>query len=453
MKSTSFSLTAYFSQTSYGDARQARIFIIFGICMAFMLGAHLPAGAAIFTVTTTADSGAGSLRQAVLDANVDAVEDLIAFQIPEGECSAAGVCAITLDSTIEIDEAVVIDGTTQPRFGTAPANTCATDTTASYLRIELRGNYNERMLQVISTGPVTIRGLAMGGGWGVALGGGGDYRVECNHFGITGPGDAALLTDSWGVVIENSANGVVVGTNGDGINDVGERNVFGNNDYGVYINGNSKNWIAGNYFGFGSDGVTSFANSADIYMRQGSRNNLVGTNEDGISDDLERNILGNSDIGVTISPSPTFFLRNLVVGNWIGLNAIGNPAPMGKGVNIYSTDTSQTLRGNRIEGNTTGIEIDDTAFLTNTSMCNAITGNSTGVQHYGEAALRLENNWWGSADGPSGIGPGLGDSIILGGSGSADFFPWLTSADSPCPYIFDGDFEFGDLDRWSFVSP
>lgn len=421
--------------------------------MAFMLGAHLPANAATFTVTTTADSGAGSLRQAVLDANVDAVEDLIAFQIPEGECSAAGVCTITLGSTIEIDEAVVIDGTTQPRFGTAPENTCATDTTASYLRIELLGNAGERMLNVVSTGPVTIRGLAMGGGWGVALRGGGDYRVECNHFGITGPGDAALLTGGWGIEIAASAYGVIVGTNGDGINDVGERNVFGNNAYGIYINTNSNNWIAGNYFGFGSDGVTSFANINDIYMRQSSGNNLVGTNEDGISDNLETNILGNSNIGVTISPSPTFFLRNLVVGNWIGLNAIGNPAPLGKGINIYDTDTSQTLRGNRIEGNTTGIEIDDTASLTNTSMCNAITDNAVGVQHYGEATLNLENNWWGSADGPSGIGPGIGDSIILGGSGSADFFPWLTSPGSPCPYIFDGDFEFGDADQWSLVSP
>src|SRR5687767_147979 len=37
---------------------------------------------AAFTVPTTADSGAGSLRQAILNANLDAVFDTIVFNIP-----------------------------------------------------------------------------------------------------------------------------------------------------------------------------------------------------------------------------------------------------------------------------------------------------------------------------------------------------------------------------------
>ena len=42
----------------------------------------LAATAATYTVTTTADSGAGSLRQAILDANANAGADTIAFDIP-----------------------------------------------------------------------------------------------------------------------------------------------------------------------------------------------------------------------------------------------------------------------------------------------------------------------------------------------------------------------------------
>jgi hypothetical protein len=51
--------------------------------LATLLGAlalaHLPAQAATFTVSTTADSGAGSLRQAITDANAAAGADTIVF--------------------------------------------------------------------------------------------------------------------------------------------------------------------------------------------------------------------------------------------------------------------------------------------------------------------------------------------------------------------------------------
>ena len=45
---------------------------------------HAPA---VFTVTNTNDSGAGSLRQAILDANATAGADEIRFNIPAPACS------------------------------------------------------------------------------------------------------------------------------------------------------------------------------------------------------------------------------------------------------------------------------------------------------------------------------------------------------------------------------
>jgi len=56
----------------------------------FVLGAAivllgvLPAGAMTFPVTTTADSGPGSLRQAILNANANPGPDQITFAIPGG---------------------------------------------------------------------------------------------------------------------------------------------------------------------------------------------------------------------------------------------------------------------------------------------------------------------------------------------------------------------------------
>ena len=50
--------------------------------VAFALLTSVPVAAATFTVTNTNDSGAGSLRQAILDANASAGADLIDFNIP-----------------------------------------------------------------------------------------------------------------------------------------------------------------------------------------------------------------------------------------------------------------------------------------------------------------------------------------------------------------------------------
>src|SRR4051812_27132403 len=64
----------------------------------------------VFTVTTTADGGPGSLRQAVLDANAASGADEIHFDI-----AGRGMHVIAPLSTLpEVRESVTIEGTTQP---------------------------------------------------------------------------------------------------------------------------------------------------------------------------------------------------------------------------------------------------------------------------------------------------------------------------------------------------
>src|SRR5690242_6560064 len=88
--------------------------------------------AATFTVTNTNDSGAGSLRQAILDANATAGADTIVFDIP-----GPGVHTITPATPFDqITEAVTIDGYSQP--GSA-VNTDPIGTNAVLL-IELDGS-------------------------------------------------------------------------------------------------------------------------------------------------------------------------------------------------------------------------------------------------------------------------------------------------------------------------
>ena len=73
-------------------------------------GVALAANAATFTVINTNDSGAGSFRQAIIDANAAAGADDIAFNIP-----GAGVHTIVPTSSLPaITGQVTINGCTQP---------------------------------------------------------------------------------------------------------------------------------------------------------------------------------------------------------------------------------------------------------------------------------------------------------------------------------------------------
>jgi hypothetical protein len=78
------------------------------LLLILLLGCQLTARAATtFVVTNTNDSGPGSLRQAILDANANAGSDLITFNI------GSGLKTVTLASKLpEISDPVVIDGTT-----------------------------------------------------------------------------------------------------------------------------------------------------------------------------------------------------------------------------------------------------------------------------------------------------------------------------------------------------
>ena len=71
--------------------------------------------AAVFSVTTTADAGPGSLRQAILDANGAPGPDEIVFSIGTGVASIAPTGALP-----PLTDPVTIDGTTQPGFAGTP---------------------------------------------------------------------------------------------------------------------------------------------------------------------------------------------------------------------------------------------------------------------------------------------------------------------------------------------
>ena len=80
------------------------------------LAAALAAPAATFTVTNTQNTGAGSLRQAMQDANTTPGADVINFNIAPG-----GLQTINITGDLPtVVEAVTLDATTQPGYAGTP---------------------------------------------------------------------------------------------------------------------------------------------------------------------------------------------------------------------------------------------------------------------------------------------------------------------------------------------
>ena len=163
-------------------------------------------------VTTTDDSGGGSLRQAVLQVNPDtdnSAADTIEFAIP-----GDGVHTIQpLTELPAITHPVFINGYSQP--GSQPNSLPVGDNAA--LAIELDGSLQvggQRGLTIAAGGSV-VRGLAINrfAGYGIHLIGDGGAVVEGNFIG-TDPTGEMPEGNGLGVNVESSGNGI--GTDGDG---------------------------------------------------------------------------------------------------------------------------------------------------------------------------------------------------------------------------------------------
>jgi hypothetical protein len=140
-----------------------------------------------FRVTTTTDSGPGSLRQAILDSNVaTAGTNTIAFALP-----GPGVQTIDLAAPLPpITTSVLIDGTSQPGYTGTPL-----------IALGARSPGSPGSL-TISSGDVTIRGLA--GIDGVAI----DPTTGENLIAVVatqGPATQLSLRDSQSTVLVQSA--------------------------------------------------------------------------------------------------------------------------------------------------------------------------------------------------------------------------------------------------------
>ncbi|MBI3949375.1 MAG: HYR domain-containing protein [Acidobacteria bacterium] len=359
-------------------------------------------------VTNTNDSGFGSLRQKILDANANPGVDTICFNIP-----GAGPHTINLISALPtITNPVVIDGTTQPGFAGTPL-------------IELNGasaGSSTDGLVIITAGNSTVRGLVInrfvgdiyGGGHGILLSTNGGNVIEGNFLGTNVTGTAQLANRVSGVFI-NGPNNTIGGTASN------SRNVISGNGNGVFISLGSAtgNVVQGNFIGTDVTGTADLGNpNRGVFIDRAS-NNIIGGTTPGA-----RNIIsGNGGDGVFIDGGAGDLggWGNLVQGNFIGTDVTGT-ADLGNfnGVSIQGFAPNNTI-GGTVAGARNVISGNDqlgVAIVTAGATGNLVQGNFIGTDVTGTAAVGNSSNGvhiGASSNTIGGTESGAGNTIAFNG--------------------------------------
>lgn len=395
---------------------------LLGVLSALVVSTGGAAFADTYTVTNTADSGAGSLRQAILDANAhpnSGGPDVISFAIPGG-----GVKTISPTSGLPvITDPVMIDGYTQP--GSSP-NTNATGGLNTVLTIELDGtNAGNVNGLTIAAGGCTVRGLAVNAfaRQGIELQGAGNV-VAGSFVGTNVTGTAKQQNGLSGIFV-GSANNVIGGTTPAARN-LSSGNIF----HDVEINGAAANGnqVQGNLLGTNAAGTSSLTGTTSfgVFITAGAKENVIG----GATPAARNLISGNVLTGVLIRDSSD----NRIEGNYIGTDINGTAAlgNTGSGVGIENSTGNivggtQAGVGNLISGNLSrGVNI----FSGSTG--NLVQGNYIGTDVTGTVAIanagpgvRLldagQNTIGGTDAGQGNVISGNGqDGIRVQGATSAD---------------------------------
>lgn len=376
-----------------------------------------------FTVTNTGDSGAGSLRQAMLDADSSLNPATISFNI-------AGACprVIGLSSALpHVTSPIIIDGYTQPG---AAVNTDpdASNATLCVLLKPASGTLGSA-IQVPASGAASaslvLRGLGFGGfGQAVVLLGGSDHVIAGNQFGgsvggVVLPG-AGLQPISIGV---NAGGRLIVGGQ-----NIADRNVIGGGGfYGINVQSTVASTpdqcrIVNNLIGVAANGITPVPNFTGIGLAGGSC--TVASNR----------IVGNSHDAILINGGN----GNLVQGNVLGVDVNGSGI-FNSGAGVHITSGDGNVIGTSASSGITGLLFSNTIRF----MVDGGVLASGGIGNSIRSNLIYDNGATGNgmdidlgAIGPTANDPGDAD----GGPNQLQNFPLITGvafASPPAPAAID----------------
>lgn len=330
-----------------------------------------------FIVTNTADSGPGSLRQAILDSNQGPPSfNTIAFAIP-----GSGIHQIMpVTSLPVIESAATIDGTTQPGYRDKPLIRLLGPGTASFPGL----TFNALRFD----GPAGVQGLTVRGfSTGILLEG------ESNNYPMTVEADHFF------------GNGIGLEVN-DGHNLVDQNVISDNVGDGLLLYAAGGNTIQNNRIGTDKTGTIPLGNGGDgihLVGQEGAGNRI-----------LDNVISANAGTGVDLSGGG-YSAPTLIQGNRIGVDATGTvpmgnggdgvrdadgdrvldniiAANAGNGVSVPLQDT--TIRGNQIASNgANGVLVYARLIANETVAENVVSGNANdGVLVDGAQPVTITGN-------------------------------------------------------------
>ena len=314
-------------------------------------------------VTTTADTGIGSLRQALTDADLTSGPDTIFFNIPETDDHFDGtVWTIRPQSVFpaQYDGGTVILGYSQDDYA-GDRNPDGPDILIDGSEVE--GSYRSGLI-LYSSGNV-IAGLTISGfsASGIRISGSNAHNnlIWGNFIGTNATGDDTLGNQQ-GISIQSDARHNIIGGSLPQ-----ERNVISGNKIGLYLSNSDSNLVIGNFIGTDRSGTAPVPNSMDgMHMDYQCKHNTIG----GLSEN-EGNIISCNGYGIYAYDQVD---SNLIQGNFIGTDRTGVLDLGNDELGIYFTKSTgnQIGPGNFIRHN--GGE--GVSFSNASSMYNRITENS-----------------------------------------------------------------------------
>ena len=358
-----------------------------------------------YAVTNIDDSGAGSLRQAILDANTNPGLDAITFNIAGGSIHTIAPISVLPDIT----DVVVIDATSQPGYAGTP-------------QIELNGtsvgNNRAGLTLESGSGGSTIRGLAINrfGGDGIHITRSSGNLIEHNFIG----------TDPSGTIARgNAADGVEIYTNA--ANNVIRYNVISANVWGISIGIGSadddSNVIQANNIGTDVTGTIALGNTtAGITAGFASANTLIGGAAAG-----QANVIAFNGIGIE-------FRQNADAGHTILGNSIFSNSSLGIDLGSDGVTANDAGDGDAGPNNRQNFPVlTSVQAISSTQVTIVGSLNSTANSYF-----RVEFFAGAAADG-SGYGQGqryLGfANVATDGSGNAAINATLTAVVAPGEFI------------------
>lgn len=310
-------------------------------------------------VTNSADSGPGSLRQALLDANANADHTLVRFAMA-GACGTQGI--LLLSALPDISTAVTIDGYTQS--GAQPSTSPSAFNAQVCVGLTQIGG-SPLGLRAVDGGSLVVRGLWFSnftgsGAAAIRITGGSEHVIEGCQFSGVLPNGSSLS--------QNRVNVLVSGGNDTRIGGaaIGQRNLISNAEFqGV--------------------AVSSAGLGAGIVVQ----NNLIGPNA------ALSGVEANGGAGISVSNSGGVeILGNVINGNG------------GGGVSITSASLGVVIRDNEIGRALMG-NVGHGVYVGGGSFSVVVGGSSEGVDAGGN---------WISYNSGAGVRVADGDAVRVRGN-------------------------------------